>query len=92
MTPFGFRLLAGPFERLEESSFFGLMLALTLVSSLDVAAGRWLWQGRKRGASLGLATSPIAFALGTGFAVPFLLVTAPIRVALILAGQRLGKQ
>lgn len=88
MTPFGFRLLAGPFERLGREAFVGLAVALTVVSMLDAVAGLWLWQGRRRGARLGLATSPLVFALGVGFAVPFLLVTAPIRVALILSGRR----
>lgn len=30
-------------------------------------------------------TSPVVFALGIGFAVPFMLVTAPIRAALVIA-------
>ena len=88
MTPLGFRLLAGPFERLGKEAFIGLAVVLAAVSTLDVVAGLWLWQGRRQGARLGLATSPVAFALGVGFAVPFLLVTAPIRVALILRGRR----
>lgn len=88
MTPFGFRLLAGPFERLGKETFFGLASVLSVISMLDVVAGLWLWQGRRRGARLGLATSPPAFALGVGFAVPFLLVTVPIRVALILSDRR----
>ena len=88
MTPFGFRLLAGFFERLGKEAFVGLAVALAVVSMLDVVAGLWLWQGRRRGVRLGLATSPLAFALGVGFAVPFLLVTVPIRVALILSGRR----
>jgi hypothetical protein len=88
MTPFGFRLLAGPFERLGKEAFSGLAVVLAVVSMLDVVAGIWLWRGRRRGACLGLATSPAAFALGVGFAVPILLVTVPIRVALILSRRR----
>jgi hypothetical protein len=92
MTPFGFRLLAGPFERLGKEAFSGLAVVLAVVSMLDVVAGRWMWQGRRGGARLGLATSPVALALGVGFAVPILLVTVPIRVALTLSvSRRLGK-
>lgn len=54
---------------------------------LDLRAGLWLWQGRRRGAQLELATSPV-FALGVEFAVLALLVAAPFRVALILGGRR----
>lgn len=55
---------------------------------MDVVAGIWLWQGRRRGAWLGLATTPLALGLGAGFALPFLLVGAPIRALLVLAGWR----
>jgi hypothetical protein len=48
----------------------------------------WLWQGRRRGLRLGLATSIPAVVLGAGFALPFVLVGVPIRVALALAGRR----
>lgn len=88
MTPFGFRLLAGPFERLGKGAFSGLAGVLAVVSMLDVVAGIWLWQGQRRGARLGLATSPLVFALGVGFAVPFLLATVPLRVVLLLSGRR----
>lgn len=93
MTPFGFRSMAGgPFEQLgtevgrERFTMFGW--ALVGISALDVVAGIWLWQGRRRGAWLGLATSPVTLALGIGFALPFLLVAAPIRAALVLVGHR----
>jgi hypothetical protein len=39
------------------------------VCALDVVAGVWLWQGRQRGANLGLATTPLTLALGAGFAL-----------------------
>jgi hypothetical protein len=58
------------------------------LSVLDLLTGVWLWQGRRRGAWLGLATSPFALILGAGFALPFLLVAVPVRVALVLAGRR----
>lgn len=89
MTPFGFRSLAGgPFEQLSPAQFSALGWGLVGVCALDVVAGIWLWQGRRRGGAIGLATSPVALALGVGFALPFLLVAVPIRVALILAGRR----
>ena len=88
MTPWGFRALAGPFETVGAGRFIALGWSLVVVCALDVLAGRWLWQGRRRGAALGLATTPAAFVLGAGFALPFLLIGLPIRVALILIGRR----
>jgi hypothetical protein len=88
MTPWGFRALSGPFERLSPQQFTALGLGLVGVCALDVVAGVWLWQGKRRGANLGLATTVPALALGTGFALPFLLAGVPIRVGLVLAGRR----
>lgn len=89
MTPWGFRSLAGgPFEQLTPEQFTALGWVLVGVCAADVVAGVWLWQGRRRGAILALATSPVALALGAGFALPFLLVGAPIGAALVLAGRR----
>lgn len=89
MTPFGFRSLAGgPFESLPPEQFAALGWALVGVCALDVAAGISLWQGRRRGAALGLATTPVALGLGAGFALPFLLIGVPIRAALVIAGRR----
>ena len=88
MTPWGFRSLSGPFERLGPGPFIALGWALVGVCVMDSVAGIWLWQGRRRGGLLGLATTPLAFVLGVGFALPFLLVGVPIRVALVLAGRR----
>ena len=89
MTPFGFRSLAGGFfEGLGAQRFTYLGWVLVGVSALDIIAGAWLWQGRRRGAWLGLATAPVALVLAAGFALPFLLVGVPIRAALVLAGRR----
>ena len=89
MTPWGFRSLAGgPFELLSAEQFSALGLTLVGVCALDVVAGAWLWQGQRRGLALGIATTPLAFGLGVGFALPFLLAGVPIRVALALAGRR----
>ena len=89
MTPWGFRSLAGgPFDQLTPEQFTTLGWVLVGVCAADVVAGSWLWQGRRRGAVLALATSPVAFGLGVGFALPFLLAGVPIGAALVLAGRR----
>jgi hypothetical protein len=88
MTPWGFRALAGPFDDLGEGTFAALGWTFVGVCALNVLSGIWLWRGRRRGATLGLAMSPFAVALGAGFALPFLLVALPIRAALVLAGRR----
>lgn len=88
LTPFGFRSHAGPFERLGPDAFTALGWALVVVCVLDVLAGVWLWQGRRRGARLGLATTPFALVLGLGFAFPFLLAALPLRLLLLVAARR----
>ena len=88
MTPFGFRAFAGPFERLGPGPFAALGWALVGVCALEVVAGVWLWRGQRRGALLGLATTPAALALGSGFALPLLLIPAPIRAGLAAAARQ----
>jgi hypothetical protein len=88
MTPWGFRSMSGPFEALGPERFAALGWALVAVCALDTVAGVWLWQGRRRGLRLGLATTLPALWLGAGFALPFLLVGVPIRTALMLVGRR----
>lgn len=89
MTPFGFRSLAGgPFEALPRAAFVALGGALIVTCAADVLAGRWLLRGRRRGAGLALATTPVGLALGIGFALPFLLIGLPIRAGLIVLGRR----
>jgi hypothetical protein len=87
MTPWGFRSMSGPFEGLGAGRFSMMGWSLVAVCVLDVLAGIWLWQGRRRGARIGLVTSPLAFILGVGFALPFLLVGVPIRLGLTWAGR-----
>jgi hypothetical protein len=87
MTPWGFRSMSGPFEGLGAGRFSMLGWSLVAVCALDALAGIWLWQGRRRGARLGMVTSPLAFILGIGFALPFLLVGVPIRLGLTWAGR-----
>jgi hypothetical protein len=89
MTPFGFRSLAGgPFEQLTAEQFTVLGWALVGVCALDVRSAALLWRGRRDGAVLAIATTPAALILAAGFALPFLLVGVPIRVALVFAGRR----
>jgi hypothetical protein len=88
MTPWGFRSMSGPFEELGPDAFIALGWALVGVSVLEVVAGAWLWQSRLRGARLALATTPLAIGLGAGFALPFLLIGAPLSAVLVLAGRR----
>ena len=89
MTPFGFRSMSGgPFEQLDQNAFIILGWSLVGVSALEVLAGTLLWQRRRQGAWLGLATTPVALGLGAGFALPFLLIGAPLSAALVLAGRR----
>ena len=88
MAPFGFRAFGGgPFDSLSHERFIALLWAMVGVCALDVAAGVFIARGRRGGATLGLATSPAAFILAAGFALPFLLIGVPIRVSLLLAGR-----
>lgn len=89
MSPFGWRYMAGrPVEQLSPEQFTALGWTLVGVSALDVLAGIWLWQGRRRGLKLGLATTAPALALGAAFELPLLIVGVPIRAALAWAGRR----
>jgi len=88
MSPFGWRYMAGPFEQLGPEAFVALGWTFVGVCAADVVAGLGLWRGRRWGARMGLATSPLALALGVGFDLPLVLVGVPIRVALVVAGRR----
>jgi hypothetical protein len=88
MTPFGFRSLSGPFERLGPDRLLALTWALVGLCAVDVLTGAWLGQGRRRGAAAGLASAPFALVLGAGFALPFLLAVLPIRLILMWVGRR----
>jgi hypothetical protein len=83
MTPFGWRLLGGPYREIGTDSLtpLGWALAWLLigVSIVDVLIGRWLWQRNPRGAVLALVMTPVSFTLGWLFALPYLLVVAPLR-------------
>lgn len=83
MSPFGWRLLGGPYPEIgtDRLTPLGWALAWLLigVSIVDVLIGRLLWQGRRRGAVLALVMAPVSFALGWLFALPYLIVMAPLR-------------
>jgi hypothetical protein len=85
MTPWGFRALEGPLSRLGTEQTMAFGAALVELCVLDSVAGVWLWQGRRHGATLGLATTPLALALGAGFDLPFLLWPVPVRAAVLLS-------
>ncbi len=90
MTPFGWRLMGGtvPGMGTDHLTRVGTALAWVLigVSVVDVATGRWLWQDRRRGSIVGLATTPVSFGLGLLFQVPFLLIVPPLRAGLVIVG------
>lgn len=88
MSPFGWRYMAGPFVQLGAEAFTVLGWTLVGLSWIDVAAGVWLWQGRRRGFRIGLATDLPVFVLGLGFELPLLLIGVPVRTALAIAGLR----
>jgi hypothetical protein len=92
MTPFGWRLMGStvPGIGADQLTLLGRTLAWVLicVSAVDVATGRWLWQDRRRGRVIGLATTPVSFGLGLLFQLPFLIVVAPLRAALLIADSR----
>jgi hypothetical protein len=92
MTPFGWRLMGStvPGMGSDQLTPVGRALAWVLVgvSAVDVATSRWLWQDRRRGRVIGLATTPVSFALGLLFQLPFLIVVAPLRAGLLIADSR----
>ena len=92
MTPFGWRPMGStvPGMGADQLTPTGTALAWVLigVSAMDAATGRWLWQDRRRGRVIGLATTPVTFGLGLLFQVPFLIVVAPLRAGLMIADFR----
>jgi hypothetical protein len=88
LSPFGWRYMAGPFERPGLEAFLALGSTLVGVSTLDVMVGIWLWRGQRRGLRLALA-NVAAMPLAAGFGgLPLLLWGVPLRAALAWAGRR----
>jgi hypothetical protein len=94
MTPWGFRAFeGGPFDRVDPVMFAALGWALVGVCAADAVAGIWLLRGERRGAVLGLAMTPAALVLGTGYLLPLLLIPIPIRTSIVVAAwRRLGRR
>jgi hypothetical protein len=92
MTPFGWRLLSGPYPEITTDRLtpLGWALAWLLigVSIVDVVIGRWLWQGRRRGAVLALVMAPVSFTVGWLFALPYLLAMVPVRALATIVAWR----
>lgn len=82
MTPFGFRSHSGPFEQYGQNGFVALGFVLMASCLVDTLAGAWLLRGRRLGAVLGLAATPLTTFMAYGFAFPFLFAAIPIRLAL----------
>jgi hypothetical protein len=82
MTPFGFRAHDGPFAQAGQDVFMAAGVILIVSCTIDTVAGVLLWRGRRRGAVLGLAATPLTLAMTIGFAFPLLFVAIPIRLAL----------
>ena len=88
MTPFGFRSMSGPFEGLGTAWLSVLGWVFVGVCAVETLAGWKLWKGHPRGASLGIATTPLAVMFGLGFALPFYLASIPVRLVLLALGRR----
>ena len=88
MTPWGFRSLEGPFARLGDTETLALGAGLVAVCAADAVAGAGLWRGQRWAGILGAATTPFALVFGGGFALPFLLIGAPVRLAFVAASWR----
>ena len=87
-TPFGFQSHAGPFfDRLGPAGFNNLAWAFVVVCLLELVAGALLWRGRRRGAWLGAALTPVTLVFTLGFAFPFLLAALPLRLLLLVAAR-----
>ena len=88
MTPFGFRAMSGPFERLGPDAFTALLVAFAAVCATDVAAGALTWNGDRRGPRLAALATPPGVILAAGFALPFYLASVPLWSALLLSARR----
>ena len=87
MTPFGFRAMSGPFERLGPEAFSALLVALGVVCAADIAAGALTWRGDRRGPRMAAIATPPGVVLGLGFGLPFYLAALPIWSFLLWLGR-----
>ena len=85
MTPWGFRSLAGPFSDIGDTETLVLGAGLVAVCAADTVAGAGLWRGRRWAGKLGVATTPVTLVFASGFALPFLLIGVPLRLAFVAA-------
>ena len=88
MTPWGFVRWPVRSRTSVKGRSSVLAIALAVVCAVDIAAGVRLWRLQRRGLRLGLVTALPQLALGLGFALPFQLVSVPLRVGLAFAGRR----
>src|SRR4029079_13747133 len=80
MTPWGFRAMSGPFERLGPARFTACAWAFGAVCGGEVTAGVLIWRGDARGRRLAVALTPPGVVLGLGFALPIYLASIPLRI------------
>jgi hypothetical protein len=88
MTPWGFRAMSGPFERLGPETFSALVVAFGAVCAADVAAGVLTWRNDPRGPRLAAIATPPGVILGLGFALPFYLAAVAAWSVLLVVGRR----
>jgi hypothetical protein len=81
---FGIEMLAGPTnDRFGLNAMLATTVAWGVVNLLEILAGYWLWQSRRRGGMLGLVLFPLGLIFWLGYALPIMAVVGPLRVLLI---------
>jgi ABC-type antimicrobial peptide transport system permease subunit len=81
---FGIEMLAGPINnRFGLDATLASTLAWGVVNLLEILAGYWLWQSRRRGGTLGLVLFPLGPIFWLGYAIPIMAVVGPLRLLLI---------
>ena len=88
MTPWGFRSLAGPFSDIGDTETLVLGAGLVALCAADTVAGAGMWRGRRWAGRLAVATTPVALLFAGGFALPFLLIGIPVRLAFLAESWR----
>jgi hypothetical protein len=83
----GFRLMSGGFfEAMGMPAMIAGIVLSGLITIGQTVAGVWLWQSRRLGAWLSLATEPLFLIVGLGgFMMPYVPLLAIIRTGLILS-------